>query len=132
MHMRRTANKLFGTDYRWSILPVGKHQMTFVTMGAMMGGNIRVGLEDRLHVAKSELAKSNADQVAKVWWWWIVEYLSLEVATPAEARVMLGLKTRLLTPARCARSHLHRAGNAGVLSRHSCPATPDFSQVASL
>ena len=90
MHMRRIANKLFGADYRWSILAAGKHQMSFVTMGAMMGGNIRVGLEDSLYVAKGALAKSNADQVAKVRR--IVEDLSLEVATPAEARAMLGLK----------------------------------------
>ena len=90
MHMRRIANKLFGADYRWSILAAGKHQMSFVTMGAMMGGNVRVGLEDSLYVARGELAKSNADQVAKVRR--IVEDLSLEVATPAEARAMLGLK----------------------------------------
>ena len=90
MHMRRIANKLFGADYRWSILAAGKHQMSFVTMGAMMGGNVRVGLEDSLYVARGELAKSNADQVAKIRR--IVEDLSLEVATPAEARAMLGLK----------------------------------------
>lgn len=90
MHMRRIANKLFGADYRWSILAAGKHQMSFVTMGAMMGGNVRVGLEDSLYLARGELAKSNADQVAKVRR--IVEDLSLEVATPAEARAMLGLK----------------------------------------
>ena len=90
MHMRRIANKLFGTDYHWSILAAGKHQMSFVTMGAMMGGNVRVGLEDSLYVARGALARSNADQVAKVRR--IVEDLSLEVATPAEARAMLGLK----------------------------------------
>ena len=90
MHMRRIANRLFGGDYRWSILAAGKHQMSFVTMGAMMGGNIRVGLEDSLYVGKGELARSNADQVAKVRR--IVEELSLEVATPTEARAMLGLK----------------------------------------
>ena len=90
MHMRRIADKLFGADYRWSILAAGKHQMSFVTMGAMMGGNVRVGLEDSLYLARGELAKSNADQVAKVRR--IVEDLSLEVATPAEARAMLGLK----------------------------------------
>ncbi len=90
MHMRRIANKLFGDSYRWSILAAGKYQMSFVTMGAMMGGNIRVGLEDSLYVGKGELAKSNADQVAKVRR--IIEDLSLEVATPAEAREMLGLK----------------------------------------
>ena len=90
MHMRRIANKLFGDDYRWSILAAGRHQMSFVTMGAMMGGNIRVGLEDSLYLGKGELAPSNAAQVAKARR--IVEELSLEVATPAEAREMLGLK----------------------------------------
>ena len=90
MHMRRIANKLFGDDYRWSILAAGRHQMSFVTMGAMMGGNIRVGLEDSLFIGKGELAPSNAAQVAKARR--IVEELSLEVATPAEAREMLGLK----------------------------------------
>ena len=90
MHMRRIANKLFGNDYRWSILAAGRHQMSFVTMGAMMGGNIRVGLEDSLFIGKGELAPSNAAQVAKVRR--IVEDLSLEVATPGEAREMLGLK----------------------------------------
>ncbi len=90
MHMRRIANKLFGDDYRWSILAAGRHQMSFVTMGAMMGGNIRVGLEDSLYIGKGELAPSNAAQVAKARR--IVEELSLEVATPAEAREMLGLK----------------------------------------
>jgi uncharacterized protein (DUF849 family) len=90
MHMRRMANKLFGDDYHWSILAAGKHQMSFVTMGAMMGGNIRVGMEDSLYLGKGELTTSNAAQVAKVRR--IVEDLSLEVATPAEARQMLGLK----------------------------------------
>ena len=90
MHMRRIANKLFGDDYRWSILAAGRHQMSFVTMGAMMGGNIRVGLEDSLYIGKGELAPSNAAQVAKVRR--IVEELSLEVASPAEAREMLDLK----------------------------------------
>ena len=90
MHMRRIANKLFGDDYRWSILAAGRHQISFVTMGAMMGGNIRVGLEDSLFIGKGELAPSNAAQVAKVRR--IVEDLSLEVASPAEAREMLGLK----------------------------------------
>ena len=90
MHMRRIANKLFGDDYQWSILAAGKNQMSFVTMGAMMGGNIRVGLEDSLYIGKGELAKSNADQVRKIRA--IIENLSLEVATPDEAREMLNLK----------------------------------------
>ncbi|MEC8317576.1 MAG: 3-keto-5-aminohexanoate cleavage protein [Pseudomonadota bacterium] len=90
MHMKRIADKLFGDDYQWSILAAGRHQMNFVTMGAMLGGNIRVGLEDSLYIAKGELAKSNAEQVAKVKR--IVKDLSMDVATPAEAREMLALK----------------------------------------
>ena len=90
MHARRIADKLFGDDYRWSVLAAGRHQMNFVTMAAMLGGNVRVGLEDSLYIAKGELAKSNRDQVAKIRR--IIEDLSLEVATPAEARGMLGLK----------------------------------------
>jgi uncharacterized protein (DUF849 family) len=89
-HMKRTADKLFGDSYHWSVLAAGRHQMNFVTMAAIMGGNVRVGLEDSLYIAKGELAKSNADQVRKIRR--IVEDLSLEVATPAEARAMLALK----------------------------------------
>ncbi len=90
MHMRRIADKLFGGDYEWSILAAGRHQMNFITMGAIMGGNVRVGLEDSLYLAKGQLAKSNADQVAKIKR--IIEELSLEVATPKEARAILKLK----------------------------------------
>ncbi len=90
MHMRRIANKLFGDDYQWSVLAAGRHQMSFCTMAAMLGGNVRVGMEDSLYIAKGELAESNAAQVAKIKR--IVEDLSLEVATPAEAREMLALK----------------------------------------
>ncbi|MDF2096245.1 3-keto-5-aminohexanoate cleavage protein [Aquibaculum arenosum] len=90
MHMRRIADKLFGNDYQWSILAAGRHQMPLCTMGAVMGANVRVGLEDSIYVGKGELAKSNADQVAKIRR--IVEDLSLEVATPAEARALLDLK----------------------------------------
>ena len=90
MHMRRIANKLFGDDYQWSILAAGRFQTSFVTMGAIMGGHMRVGLEDNLYLSKGVLAESNADQVAKVRR--ITEELSLEIATPAEARQMLALK----------------------------------------
>ena len=90
MHARRIADKLFGDTYQWSVLAAGRHQMNFVTMAAMLGGNVRVGLEDSLYIAKGELAKSNSDQVAKIRR--IIEDLSLEVATPGEARSMLGLK----------------------------------------
>ncbi|MBO32195.1 MAG: 3-keto-5-aminohexanoate cleavage protein [Rhodospirillaceae bacterium] len=90
-HMRRIANKLFGEEnYEWSILAAGRHQMNFVTTGAIMGGNVRVGLEDSLHIGKGQMAESNADQVAKIRR--IVEELSLEVATPEEARKRLNLK----------------------------------------
>ncbi|MEE2662001.1 MAG: 3-keto-5-aminohexanoate cleavage protein [Pseudomonadota bacterium] len=90
-HMRRIANKLFGEEnYEWSILAAGRHQMNFVTSGAIMGGNVRVGLEDSLYLGKGQLAESNADQVAKIKR--IVEDLSLEVASPTEARERLGLK----------------------------------------
>jgi uncharacterized protein (DUF849 family) len=89
-HMRRTADRLFGKDYLWSILAAGKHQMGLCTMGAIMGGNVRVGLEDSLYIGKGALAKSNAEQVAKIKR--ILGELSLEVATPAEARDLLKLK----------------------------------------
>ena len=91
MHMRKIANKLFGEEnYEWSILAAGRHQMNFVTMAAMLGGNVRVGLEDSLYIGKGKLAESNKDQVAKIRR--IIEDLSLEVASPKEAREMLGLK----------------------------------------
>jgi uncharacterized protein (DUF849 family) len=90
MHMKRTADRLFGDQYLWSILGAGRHQMGLVTMGAQMGGNVRVGLEDSIYLARGRLAKSNAEQVAKIRR--ILAELSLEVATPAEARKMLALK----------------------------------------
>jgi uncharacterized protein (DUF849 family) len=89
-HMKRIADKLFGTDYAWSILAAGRHQLPLVSMGAIMGGNVRVGLEDSLYVGKGQLAKSNAEQVRRVRG--ILENLSLELATPAEARQILALK----------------------------------------
>ena len=90
MFMKRTADKLFGTDYQWSVLAAGRHQMPFATQAAMMGGNVRVGLEDSLFIGRGKLAQSNAEQVAKIRR--IVEELGLEIATPAEARATLGLK----------------------------------------
>ena len=90
MHMKSTADRLFGTDYYLSVLAAGRHQLPFVTMGAIMGGNVRVGLEDNLYLGKGQLASSNADQVAKIRR--ILEELSLEVATPDDARRMLGTK----------------------------------------
>ena len=90
MHMRRTANGLFGNDYHWSILAAGRHQIPLGTVGAIMGGNVRVGLEDSLYVAKGQLAQNNAEQVTRIRG--ILEALSLEIATPTEARAMLKLK----------------------------------------
>lgn len=89
-HMKRIADKLFGDDYRFSVLAAGRHQMPMVSMAAAMGGNVRVGLEDSLYIGRGELAKSNADQVRRIRT--ILEALSLEIATPAEAREMLALK----------------------------------------
>jgi uncharacterized protein (DUF849 family) len=90
MHMRRIADKLFGDAYHWSILAAGRHQTHFVTSGAMMGGHVRVGLEDSLYLSNGVLAESNAAQVAKIRR--ILEELSLEIATPSEARSVLKLK----------------------------------------
>jgi uncharacterized protein (DUF849 family) len=90
MHMKRTADRLFGNDYRWSVLGAGSAQMKVAAMSAAMGGNVRVGLEDSLWIGKGQLAKSNAEQVRKVRE--ILEGLGLEVATPAEAREILQLK----------------------------------------
>ena len=90
MHMRRTADRLFGDAYRWSVLGAGRHQMAIAAMGAAMGGNVRVGLEDSLWDGPGRLAESNAAQVRRVRR--ILEGLGLEVATPAEAREILSLK----------------------------------------
>lgn len=90
-YVRATADRLFGRhNYQWSILGAGRHQMRLITLGAILGSNVRVGLEDSLYIAKGELAKSNADQVKKIRR--ILSELSLEVATPDEARKMLALK----------------------------------------
>ncbi len=87
---RETANRLFGDQYVWSVLAAGRHQMAFTTAAGIMGGNVRVGLEDSLYISKGKLATSNAEQVAKIKR--ILEDLSLEIATPAEAREILHLK----------------------------------------
>ncbi len=93
LHMRRTLDRLVGREnYIWSILGAGRHQTNLVTMGAIMGGNTRVGLEDNIYLEKGKLAESNADQVAKIRR--ILAELSLDVATPDEAREMLQLKGR--------------------------------------
>jgi uncharacterized protein (DUF849 family) len=90
MHMKRTADRLFGSDFRWSVLGAGANQFRVATQAATLGGNVRVGLEDSLWAGKGELATSNAVQVLKVKS--IIENLGLDVATPDEAREMLQLK----------------------------------------
>jgi len=90
MFARETANRLFGDQYVWSVLAAGRNQMAFTTTAGILGGNVRVGLEDSLYIGKGQLAQSNADQVAKIKR--ILEDLSLEIATPKEAREILKLK----------------------------------------
>ncbi len=90
MHMRRTADRLFGSDYVWSILGAGRHQIPLATLGVAQGSNARVGLEDSLWIEAGKLAESSAAQVVKIRQ--VIEGLSLAIATPDEARAMLGLK----------------------------------------
>ncbi|MFC0861565.1 3-keto-5-aminohexanoate cleavage protein [Sphaerimonospora cavernae] len=89
-HMHTVADRLFGDGYEWSVLAAGRHQMPFATQAAMLGGNLRVGMEDSLFIGPGELTTSNADQVRKIRG--VVEALGHEVATPAQARERLGLK----------------------------------------
>lgn len=90
MHMRRTADRLFGDQYQWSILGAGRNQLPLATMGLTMGSHVRVGLEDSLWLGPGKLAESNAAQVTRIRT--IIEALDMEVATPGEARRILGLK----------------------------------------
>lgn len=90
LHMKRTADRLFGDNYRWSVLAAGAAQMKVAAMAASMGGHVRVGLEDSLWLGRGQLAKTNAEQVTRVRQ--IIEGLGLEVATPEEAREILALK----------------------------------------
>lgn len=90
MHMKRTADRLFGADLRWSVLGAGANQLRVAAQAAALGGNVRVGLEDSIWAGKGKLATSNAVQVTKVRQ--IIEGLGLAVATPAEAREILALK----------------------------------------
>ncbi|MFP5406573.1 MAG: 3-keto-5-aminohexanoate cleavage protein, partial [Gammaproteobacteria bacterium] len=90
MQMRRTADRLFGDDYQWSVLGAGRSQIPIATVSAAIGGNVRVGLEDSLWDGPGTLAKTNADQVKRIRT--VIEALSLEVATPDDAREMLQLK----------------------------------------
>jgi uncharacterized protein (DUF849 family) len=88
--MKNTADKLFGKDYFWSVLPTGRHEFNLCTVGAVMGGNVRVGMEDSLYLGKGRLAKSNAEMVAKMVR--ILKELGMEPATPQEMRGILKLK----------------------------------------
>jgi uncharacterized protein (DUF849 family) len=90
LHMRRTADRLFGDAYRWSVLGAGRNQIPVATLSAAMGGNVRVGLEDSLWDGPGNLAKTNAAQVRRIRT--VIEALSLEVATPDDARRILELK----------------------------------------
>jgi uncharacterized protein (DUF849 family) len=88
--MRRTADRLFGRDYVWSVLAAGRHQMPLITQAAILGGNVRVGLEDSLFIERGKLAASNAEQVRKIVR--ILAELGMEPANPAETRFTLKLK----------------------------------------
>ncbi|MGA9250944.1 MAG: 3-keto-5-aminohexanoate cleavage protein [Roseobacter sp.] len=90
MHMKRTADRLFGKDYRWSVLGAGANQFRIATQAVSMGGNIRVGIEDSIWIARGKLAETNAQQVMKARS--IIEGLGLEIATADEARELLSLK----------------------------------------
>lgn len=90
VHMKETADRLFGKDYLFSALAAGRHQLPMITMSAILGGNVRVGLEDSLYAGPGRLATGSAEQVIKIRT--ILENLGLELATPDEARAMLGTK----------------------------------------
>ncbi|HEX9921536.1 MAG TPA: 3-keto-5-aminohexanoate cleavage protein, partial [Anaerolineae bacterium] len=90
VHLKRTADRLLGEDVQWSVLGSGRHQLNVVTVGAIMGSHVRVGLEDSLYLAKGMLAESNAAQVEKIRR--ILTELSLEITSSDEARKLLGLK----------------------------------------
>ncbi len=90
LFMKRTADRLFGEQYVWSVLAAGRSQIPFATMAVMLGGNVRVGLEDNLYIARGKLAQSNAEEVTKVRH--IIEELGYEIASPDEARAKLNLK----------------------------------------
>jgi uncharacterized protein (DUF849 family) len=94
-HMVRIADRLFGDDYRLSVFASGRHQMRFTTLSAMLGGNVRVGLEDNLYLGKGVRARSNAEQVTRIRE--ILAGLSIDIASPDEARAMLKLKGRPVT-----------------------------------
>ena len=95
MFMKETADRLFGSDYVFSVLAVGRYEITLGTVGVAIGGSVRVGLEDNLYIGKGKLAESNADLVAKMRR--IIEELGYEVATPEETREILKLKGKSMT-----------------------------------
>ena len=88
--MKETADRLFGDEYIWSVLAAGRHQMPMATQSALLGGHVRVGLEDSLFIERGKMASSNAEQVSKIRR--LLDELSLDIATPSEAREMLNLK----------------------------------------
>jgi uncharacterized protein (DUF849 family) len=88
--MKNTADRLFGEDYIWSVLPTGHHEFSLCTVGAIMGGHVRVGMEDNLYLSKGQLARSNAEMVEKMVR--ILKGLDLEPASPQETRILLKLK----------------------------------------
>jgi uncharacterized protein (DUF849 family) len=90
LHMKRTADRLFGGAYQWSVVGAGRNHMFLAVQSAVLGGNVRVGLEDSLWIGKGQLATSNSQQVEKIRR--LLEELGLEIATPADARQVLGLK----------------------------------------
>jgi 3,5-dioxohexanoate:acetyl-CoA acetone transferase len=90
--MKRTADRLFGGAYQWSVVGTGRNQMFVAVQSAVLGGNVRVGLEDSLWIGKGQLATSNSQQVEKIRR--LLEELGLEIATPSDARRVLGLKGR--------------------------------------
>ncbi|MGB3407793.1 MAG: 3-keto-5-aminohexanoate cleavage protein [Jannaschia sp.] len=90
LHMKRTADRLFGHDYEWSVLGAGRNQMAIAAQAVVLGGHVRVGLEDSLWIGPGRMAESNADQVTKARG--LIEELGFDVASPAEAREMLALK----------------------------------------
>jgi len=92
LHMKHTADSLFGEDYVWSVLPVGRFQFSLGTVAAVMGGNVRVGMEDNLYIGKGKIMQSNEEAVQKVRR--LVEELSMEIAPSADVRKLLRLKGR--------------------------------------
>lgn len=90
LHMKNTADRLFGKDYLWSVLAAGQYQFSYGTVAAVMGGNVRVGMEDNLYLSKGRLVKSNEESVLKIRR--IIEDLSMEIASPDEVRRLLNLK----------------------------------------